>query len=65
MRHLGNNYRMSDINAALGISQLRKINKFIKKENISNFYNKFFLKIINLSYQTQINYQHSYHLYPY
>ena len=55
MRHLGNNYRMSDINAALGISQLRKINKFIKKRKyISNFYNKIFLKIINLSYQTQI-----------
>ena len=55
MRHLGNNYRMSDINAALGISQLRKINKFIKKENIYQiFIIKFFLKIINLSYQTQI-----------
>ena len=26
------NYRMSDINAALGLSQLKKLDKFVKKE---------------------------------
>ena len=31
MNSLGYNYRMPDINASLGISQLKKINKFIKK----------------------------------
>ena len=66
MRHLGNNYRMSDINAALGISQLRKINKFIKKRKyISNFYNKIFSKNNKFIIpNTNKNYQHSYHLYP-
>ena len=31
MQDLGYNYRLPDINAALGISQLKKINKFVKK----------------------------------
>lgn len=30
---LGFNYRMSDVHAALGISQLKKLNKFIKERN--------------------------------
>jgi len=39
--NLGFNYRLSDINAALGISQLRKIKKFIKKRNeLANNYAK-------------------------
>ena len=33
MVRLGYNYRMPDINASLGISQLKKIKKFISKEN--------------------------------
>ena len=37
---LGHNYHMSDINAALGISQLKRIKQFIKKRNqIFNYYN--------------------------
>ena len=40
-QELGFNYRMSDIHAALGISQLSKIDKFIKKRNkISTIYKK-------------------------
>ena len=36
---LGFNYRLSDINCALGISQLKKVNKFISKRlNIREFY---------------------------
>lgn len=36
---IGFNYRLSDINCALGISQLNKINKFIlKREEIRKFY---------------------------
>ena len=38
---LGYNYWMSDINASLGLSQLKKTNSFIKKRNnIAKLYNK-------------------------
>jgi UDP-4-amino-4,6-dideoxy-N-acetyl-beta-L-altrosamine transaminase len=38
---LGYNYRLSDINAALGISQIKRINKILKsRNNVSNFYRK-------------------------
>jgi dTDP-4-amino-4,6-dideoxygalactose transaminase len=33
-KKIGYNYRISDLHSALGISQLKKINKFIKKRNI-------------------------------
>ena len=33
MKHLGYNYRMSDIHAALGFSQLNKLDKFVKERN--------------------------------
>ena len=37
----GYNYRLSDLSCSLGISQLAKINIFIKKRNqISNFYRR-------------------------
>tara|TARA_Y100000768_G_scaffold387080_1_gene377190 strand:+ start:4717 stop:5892 length:1176 start_codon:yes stop_codon:yes gene_type:complete len=39
---LGFNFRLSDINAALGISQLKKISLFLKKRNeVSNYYKKY------------------------
>ena len=66
MQSLGSNYRLSDINAALGFSQLSKLEKFIqKRNNIAKFYNKIFLdknkfKIPNL----RKGIKHSYHLYP-
>lgn len=38
---LGNNYRMTDIQATIGIEQLKKIkSNLIKKEKISNYYSK-------------------------
>ena len=38
---LGYNYRLSDLHAALGISQLKKLNTFVKKRNkIAKRYNK-------------------------
>jgi dTDP-4-amino-4,6-dideoxygalactose transaminase len=44
----GFNYRLSDINCALGLSQLKKINKFLNyRKKISNIYNLELKKIIN------------------
>lgn len=41
VQNLGFNYRVSDINCALGLSQLKKINNFVKKRSfIVNLYNK-------------------------
>ena len=41
MLHLGYNYRLTNFQAALGISQLKKINYFMKeRKKIVNFYNK-------------------------
>jgi len=66
MRKLGYNYRLSDLQCALGISQLKKINKFInRRREIAALYNKAFsndLRFIVPSIEK--NYTHSYHLYP-
>ena len=44
--YLGFNYRMTDIQASLGISQIKKLNFFVKKRNkIAKIYNK---KLSNL-----------------
>ena len=41
MQGLGFNYRLTDIQAALGLSQLRKLNKFIKRrKEIASIYNQ-------------------------
>ena len=60
------NYRLSDINSALGISQLKKINQILKRRNeIYNFYNKHlksFTKFIHINrYSGYL--KHSFHLY--
>jgi len=63
---LGYNYRLTDIQSALGISQLKKLKMFIKrKKKIAKIYDK---KFYNLNYfDTPIvtkHASHSYHLYP-
>lgn len=46
MHYLGYNYRITDFQAALGISQLKKITQFIKARTIiANTYNKAFKKL--------------------
>lgn len=49
MQFLGFNYRLSDFQAALGLSQLKKLNGFVKKRRqIVNKYNKAFKNLPNL-----------------
>ncbi|OGD63336.1 UDP-4-amino-4,6-dideoxy-N-acetyl-beta-L-altrosamine transaminase [Candidatus Beckwithbacteria bacterium RBG_13_42_9] len=66
MRNLGFNYRITDLQCALGLSQLKKIERFIKKRRkIAKLYDLAFrnsknIKII-LEAKDQFN---SYHLYP-
>jgi UDP-4-amino-4,6-dideoxy-N-acetyl-beta-L-altrosamine transaminase len=65
MNLLGFNYRMTDIQAALGISQLTKINIFTKKRNqIAKTYNKSLNNVENLKIPFESkNIIHTYHLY--
>ena len=60
------NYRLSDINCSLGISQIKKINKFLQKRNkIAEFYNNKFNECkpyIKLPQYNIKNYN-SFHLY--
>ena len=66
MTELGYNYRLTDFQSALGISQLKKLKLFLKKRNeISKIYNTGFEnnnfiktpKVFNLN-------KHAFHLYP-
>ena len=66
MTGLGFNYRLSDVACALGLSQLKKIDQFIKTRNeIAQFYDESF-KDFELCYpiKRQNNTLSSFHLYP-
>ncbi len=66
MTDLGYNYRLTDFQSALGISQLKKLKIFLKKRfKIAEIYNKGFKN--NDFIKTPIvlkNNKHAYHLYP-
>lgn len=62
----GFNFRLSDINCALGISQLKSLKKFIKKrDQIAKIYNKLFknLNSIEISHNQNLKNISSWHLY--
>ena len=66
INELGYNYRLTDIQSALGISQLKKLDQFIKRRNeIAKIYNNK-LKDSDLFTipKVQKNISHAYHLYP-
>ena len=65
MFHLGYNYRLTNFQAALGISQLKKINSFMKeRKKIVSFYNKELkdIKDIILPYEKK-DFLSNFHLY--
>ena len=65
MQDLGFNYRMTDIQSALGISQLKKIDIFVeKRREIANYYNKAFKAFEDhISLPPDNNEKHAWHLY--
>ncbi len=64
-QNVGFNYRMNDISAALGISQLKRIKKFIKKRNLIVNKYKEYLKNYPVKFQKIEKYNYSsYHLLP-
>jgi UDP-4-amino-4,6-dideoxy-N-acetyl-beta-L-altrosamine transaminase len=66
MQSLGYNYRITDIQTALGISQLIKLDKFIKeRRKISSIYNEAFADNAYFDIPPERTYvRSSYHLYP-
>lgn len=65
IKYPGFKYNMTDIQASLGICQIRKLERFIKKrEKISQFYNKYFKDIPEVTIPTVRKYvRHARHLY--
>jgi dTDP-4-amino-4,6-dideoxygalactose transaminase len=63
---IGLNYRLTDIQCALGISQIKKISKFKKKrEAIYNFYNESLSEVSEIKLPQKADYADPmWHLYP-
>jgi len=62
---LGYNYRMTDLQAALGVSQLDRINKFIKRRTeIRNVYDQMLSSLPVIKPWQDSDTESSFHLYP-
>lgn len=66
MQSLGYNYRLNDLQAALGISQLKKLPAFIKaRRGVVDFYRSIFKNSTYFDIPIERDYAYSaYHLYP-
>lgn len=61
---LGFNYRMNDLQAALGISQLKRLDEFIKRRHqIANYYNKLLADFEVITPKQHSDTYSSFHLY--
>ena len=63
---MGYNFRLPDLNCALGLSQLKKLDKFVqKRKEVSKIYDNFFKDKNKFITPKKINNNdNSYHLYP-
>jgi UDP-4-amino-4,6-dideoxy-N-acetyl-beta-L-altrosamine transaminase len=68
MQELGYNYRITDIQCALGLSQMKKLERFIARRNeIATIYNGAFYDIPNIILPPAVEAsqsRHAFHLYP-
>ena len=66
MHETGFNYRITDLQCALGITQLAKLDGFVKRRRqVAEYYDKAFSAIDELIYpHVSPNVKHAYHLYP-
>lgn len=65
MKYLGKNYRMTDFQAALGISQMKKLDRFLKRRiEIAKMYDEAFeSNSLITPQQVKNNVKHAYHIY--
>ena len=64
MQALGFNYRLSDIHAALGLSQMKKLDRFVsRRKEIASLYDGLFSSVRGLEIPPRHE-GHAYHLYP-